>query len=438
MDLGKMLVNIPTPTINLFEFGLTKAENKINRDMMFIIDGEYNAITTADNVYSNLIGLESVLEQIVATGEPLHPQTQRLVNISLRPAYKTLGLKKDSYLPGTESVGDSSGSIALASLCLEEVKDTIRKMAVKLAKLMDYLWKKIKEFVKHILERLSGVVDAMKNAMERAEKLKDSDTPFEDFITTKWSPGLESTERSPYLSNHILFSINGKCDGNTAEQIIENTVTLLNANRLIIVEMMHSLELLALRNPTQSQVSDEADRLVKEIKDKMNQFTQTERKSEGHQMVWSYGYFHDGYRFKLSEDIGKAHKDDEVRLFNIDLEMVKAEDDNDYKVRVLTKQEMIQIGKETVNLVTKTKEFDRVVPIVEKTLKSTAEKLHHSFVGIDDKEKRQDIMASLQLISDIFKYVKKYLPKITNTAVEVAADATIYVRSSVARYEMNK
>lgn len=438
MDLGQMLVNIPNPTLSMYELGLTRAENKINRDMMFTIEGEYSAITTAGAIFNELIAVESVLDKIVANGEPLHPSTKKFVEVTLRPAYRTLGLKKSSYIPGMETVKNSSGSIAMASICLEEVQDTIKKIAIKLAKLMDFIWKKIKEFVRHVLERLGVVVESLKNVMDRAEQLSPDAKPFEDFINSV-KPGLESSGGDSFLRNHLLFAINGVCEGSTAEKIIENTVTLLNANRLIIIEMMKGLELIATKRPTHGQVVDEANRLVSEVKEKMRQFTQTERKSKANQVIYSYGYFHDNTLFKLTEDIGKSHVDDEVRLFNIDLEMVRDEKtDEDFKVRVLTRDEMLKIGRDTVNLVNKTKDFDKVVPIVEKTIKKTTDHLHYDFVETEDKDRRNDIMTSLQLIRDIFQYVKKYLPKISSSAIEVAADATVYVRSSVARYEMNK
>lgn len=393
---------------------------------------EYKVLTDTTNAITNLISIKTYLISRVDNGAPLTKGGAKMLQIATESALRPLKIGDKVSFPALENFESSKSNLTATRIALENISDFIKKHAAHLGRLVIQLWEKIKEIFQRIFGRRAMAAKHLEHVLEEVDKIPDDASPKEDHITSL-NVANEDGVQANFLDTNILFNINGKCNAHSATSIVDNTMTLLQVNREIILEMMHCLDIIN-NNASQEMLETETEKLVHEIKQCFSKFTMTQRKSEGHQMVYSYGYFYDSHLFKIREDIGKKTTHDEVRLFNLDFEMEKSKKE-DYKVEVLSKKEMAELGTMVLRLVEKSKDFDKVVPIIQKVLHATAAELHERFVGNSSQEEKNDILAGLALMSDILKYVKRYIPTISTTAIRVATDATTYVRASVARYK---
>lgn len=392
----------------------------------------YTTLQNTASAINSLIGIKSYLISRMDNGIPLTKDSAKLLQIATEAALRPLLIEERVVFPSMEHYDNRQESLSATRIALENISDYIKRHAVHLGELIMKLWEKIKEFFQQIFGRRAMAVKHLEAVLETVEKIPDDASPSEEHITSL-NVSTEDSNSVKFLDNNILFNINGRCNAVTAASIVDNTMTLLEVNREIILEMMHCLDIIE-DKVTQEQLVPLTEKLVHEIKGSFSKFTMTQRKSEGHQMVYSYGYFHDSHLFKIREDVGKKSNDDDIRLFNLDFLLEKAKAP-EYKVDVLSKKEMADLGVMVLRLVEKSKDFEKIVPKIQYVLKDTADSLHHRFTGDSDKEEKNDILASLALMSDIVKYVRKYLPAVSANAVKVATDATTYVRASVARYK---
>lgn len=396
------------------------------------IHKEFTNVVAIEKHINNLHALQSAVMEKVDNGTPLSINAVRILSIGLESGFRSPSNKKKQIIVAIEHFTNKAESLSATYIAAESISETLKSAIKKLGEMLSVIWEKIKEFLKRIFGRNEKLTENIKAAMDAVKNIPDSAAPVEEFITSM-KIALEDVSSSVFLDNNILFAINGKCNSNTAKEIINNTAILLDINRLVIIEMMSCLRDIAEKQPKEDDLEKEAEHLVKEIKNMMDKFTMTQRKNEGHQMVYSYGYFYDSTLFKMYEDIGKQTSEDEVRLFNIQLEMIKQKE-LEYKVEVLSKREMADIGVATLKLIEKSKDFEKVIPIINKAITSTTNRLHNILMTTEASETSENIFIALSLIKDIFHYVKHYLPKLSSSAVRVASDATTYVRTSVARY----
>lgn len=405
-------------------------------DCLFFKDME-KQILESEQVHetiNDLTKVRDIIDQSVQNGEGLDQAASEMASVAIESALDRIGYKNRTVILSLENVSNKHSRIAISQVSLEGVIDVIKNLAKKLGEMMLTIWKKIKEYIGKLMNRQEHAAKQMQQAQEQVAKLPGNSKPAEEYITTLNVANESSdSDHSTFLEHNIRFGIKGRCDGETALQIMNNTSDLIDSNRVVIINVVAFLKSVC-SNPFDIKlIQKESEHLVSEVKDVLHRFTETFKKTQGNQMVYSYGYFHDDHICQLKEDIGKESSDKRARLFGIDLYYIKSKPE-EYKVKILSKSEMAQIGKETLSLLEKSRKFDNVVSIVDRTVTSASDKLTNDLFKASLEDQYHDVYQSIELIKDLFNYVKRYLPQLSAASVRVASDATVYVRASVARY----
>lgn len=400
------------------------------------LDVEIHNVVKGIETFEGLVVLESRLRNYIDNGERIHPATLVLYKVAHETFLRSGPIKFRKKHLALESFNLTARPLQALIITQESLVDTIKEYAKKFAEYLVSIWKRIMTLLEGVFSRKDILEGNAKRLAELVDNIPDHVKPIEEYITSRTVVTEDHAgHKEAFLENNILFAINGQCDGRSVLEILENTITLLDANRAIIADMARCMQFIVESNPSVDDIKVKAKHLVDTVKAKMEHFKTTQRKTEGHQVYRTYGYFHDSYFFQLREDIGKRYEHDQARFFNIDLDIVKKKEE-EYRVKVLTKEEMEKVGKKTLELIAKSRDFDKVIPIADKAVTKTAHTLHSLFMDFSEESEKQSVKASLQLVKEVFYYVKRYLPRVSQAANTVAGDASTYVRTSASRYKM--
>ena len=127
--------------------------------------------------------------------------------------------------------------------------------------------------------------------------------------------------------------------------------------------------------------------------------------------------------------MSKGHHEQERRIFNLDVHITLSDQTKTFVPAVLTKKEMQELAKQSIELVKAVASLDEMIPLIEKALN----KAEGYFFTKQDQQ--QSARIGLLVVRDLFRYTGATLPKISIDSNRVASSVANYVRDSIALYK---
>ena len=171
-------------------------------------------IEDAEQGAEQLEEIKEVMERSVEEGEGLDENAAEIAEIAVEAICARLGYRKSSsIMPATEEFGSSKSRVAATRVAIESIGETVDKIWTAIKETLKNLWAKISQFAIGLIKNAEKQIKHLENLQDRAKGINGKATMEKNTIDSK---GLARG-----------FSINGKANLSTAEEIFTRTKTLL-------------------------------------------------------------------------------------------------------------------------------------------------------------------------------------------------------------------
>lgn len=393
------------------------------------IEGLIREMDAHEEAARQLESIQNVVHAKIEDGEGISPGAAQMVNLVLESIYSRVNMKPVKPLvPVLEQFNEHSGKIA-TTIVLEGIADTLTAMAKKVAEIISMIWDRIKAFFKNLFSYKNQLIEETERIRKQIDEIPDDAVASSDKIQS--NVATESHVDST-LMRLIPFGIKGHCDAATTRRIVEDTSTLIVANREIVLEIVTCLK--RVEAPVDiNAIHSEIDNLVQEVKHRLSRLELNSKKVQGNRVVYSYGHFIHGQSCEVREYVGLEDSSDIPRLFNLEVHLALPDQDVPYVPEVLAKNEMSKLAMLSIKLVEKSQDLDKVIPIVEKVLKANLDFLKSKFNPTPDQPGKEMSLA-IHAVRDLFRYINVNLPKISGDANRAANGVQAYIKKCLPYY----
>ena len=396
-------------------------------------DKDVNQIKTCleehDRLYAALENFEkarTIVTVAVEEGRVLEPTSIKILNVHIGMTSRVANIPFTLPSVGFEGL-DKTQNRLLTKIASESFLDKVIEFSKKLAEKIMQLWHRVVAFLKKLFNRDEATRKKLEQQQQEIEGLSESaNVPKKINAVAK-----EDFGHLDVFMDQVPFGINGRCDYETTSKVIENTSTLIKANRTIVLEIVECMKSLTEDKIDYSKVLNEVENLVEDIKRNIGHLPLNFKKTVSATVTYSYGHLVSEKACVIQEQMGRSQEHDKV--FNIEVDIQSKSNRTAYIPDTLRKSEMSKLVIRAMKLLTEIKDLDKVTTIVENVLKRTVTFLNSK---LDDQtpDDRRNIHLVLGLIKDLFRYISTMLPKVSRDASNVSASVTYYVKSSIGVY----
>ena len=376
------------------------------------------------SAYDETTQLYTSVNTAMESGQGLNVTSLRLASISLESIYKRNNLNFPTAFLAIEGFENKVTRLSATRLSLENIITDLYKIAKALWRAINLVWEKIKAVVVKLYKQLKGLDPELKQLLEDIEGIPNNAKPSSQDLTVS---NEEHATVTP-LMNRIPFAINGKCDGHSALKITDTTLVLVKSHLGIIERIVKCLENVA-KDSTEEALIQEIDNIVDFIMQNFSKLDLKHKKIVDNKVEYTYGHLVAGKDFELTEYVSKGHHEQERRIFNLDVHITLSDQTKTFVPAVLTKKEMQELAKQSIELVKAVASLDEMIPLIEKALN----KAEGYFFTKQDQQ--QSARIGLLVVRDLFRYTGATLPKISIDSNRVASSVANYVRDSIALYK---
>jgi hypothetical protein len=402
-------------------------ENDLDVTALESLYDQFSATLTACGTMRNI---QSAIQFSAESGGGLSPSALKMMQIAAESEMSRVSLLNQSLFPADSYFTNSSTRLAATTIAAESLGETIKGMLNKLVEFITKIWSHIKAFLKRIFNRRGEVTAKMKALQNDIEHMVE-DVGAPKYVDEK-SHAHESDEYRDDADGQrkFHFGIKDKCNGDTSKIIVHNHLTLITMNREIILHIVDALKHVVNIGEKKKLLDWEIEHLVHNIKDRFDKFTLMQKKLLDGKTIYSYGYFYNDQVCLLREQVGRQEDDTHVKLFNLEIHIGKLPG-QPYRPETLSRKDMAELATGSIELMDKAAGLEKVIPIVEKVLHGTTDQLHGKFNTADTNEERESVVAAINVIHDLFKYVTATLPKLVSDATTASDNLSGYIRASI-------
>lgn len=393
------------------------------------IDNLLRELEAHEEASRQLEAIQNLVHVKMEEGDGISPGAAQMVNLVMESIYQRVNMVASKpHIPALEQFNEHSGKIA-SGIVLEGIAETLTNLAKKVAEILTMIWDRIKGFFSDLFSTKKNTINQLEETKKQVELLPND---VKASATHLGEPVATESHGDSTLMRQIPFGIKGHCDAATTRKIVEDTSTLITANRQIVLEIVNCLK--GVGAPVDvSSLHSQIDKLVAEIKDELSRLELNYKKVQGNRVVYSYGHLIMGQTCQVREYTGLEDSSDIPRLFNLEVHIALPDQDQDYIPEILAKNEMSKLAMLSIKLVEKSQDLDKVVPIVEKVLKANLDFLKSKFNPTPDEPAR-DLSLAIHAVRDLFRYISVNLPKISGDANRAANGVQNYIKRCLPYY----
>lgn len=418
----------PEKERRVLEFSLENIrDNRILKEIQSSLE-EHDRLFTVMESFEKARQITTVA---IEEGRSLNVFSAAMLDTMLSRCSKVAGITYTPIKVSLESL-DKIGQRHLTKISTESFMDKVISFGKTLAEKIRKLWEKVKAFLRNVFKRDKAIQSQLEKQLSQVSSLPEkSDFPKKLTDSSQVAKEDFGNHHLDVFMDQVPFGINGRCDFETTNTVIENTSTLIRANRGIVLEIVECMKNLTQDKIDYARVLNEVENLVNDIKRNIGQLPLNFKKTVDATVTYSYGHLVSEQSCNIEEQLGRS--EDSEKVFNIHVEIRSKGQRTAYIPDTLAKRQMSALIVSAMKLMTQAQELDKVVDIVEKVLQRATSFLTSK---LDDQtaDDRRNIHLAIRLIKDLFRYISTMLPKISRDASNVSSSVHYYVKSSVGTY----
>ena len=383
-------------------------------------------------VSNDLDAVKGILIEKLEQGTPLTNTAANITQVVLESI--SAKIRHNTYkvsVPEASCFYDKKTGLLATRISIENITDHIKHLATSLMEIIKKAWEKIKEFFSHIFSSNERAKNMLEHTKKIVEEVPDTFTAEVRYLSYKSVSTEDVEDNKKLISHQVPFGIKGRCDFESTSTIIQDTTKLIDSNRVIILNIIEGLEKVTLSELDIDLVQNVAEKLMHEVKSQLSNLPLNSKRISGNKVYYSYGHFIKGQHCLVVEHVGAQEEHLASRIFNLEVSLDESKDKELYNPMVLTKSEMKGLIDLTLRLNERAKQLNKVIPIIDKVLKTNFDRLYN-FKNKDDRE--WDLKVTIHLVRDLFRYINGNLPRISGDATRTAMEVDRYIKTCISTY----